>query len=109
MGNDIKIFIKVKEVILRLVKIAKEKLDKLSLLNLLLIIFCFLFAVVFAISESIISLFYTIADILGQLFAKKIINPSIDTTPFWQYGFFLLLGLIICISIVRFNNKKELW
>lgn len=90
-------------------KVGFQKLDKLATVNVILIFVLAMFALLQSVGEALLSIFYAIGDILSQGFAERPINPSVDTTPFWQYAIFLVLGFVICMFIVSKNNKRQLW
>lgn len=90
-------------------KVGFQKLDKLATVNVILIFVLAMFALLQSIGDALLVLLYAIGDIFSQIFGKNPVNPSVDTTPFWQYAFFLMLGFSICMFIVNKNNKKQLW
>jgi hypothetical protein len=92
-----------------LLKISVKKLDKLSLVNILIIFAVFLFVTISDVWDGILQLLYVLGDIIGQLFLNKTVHQNIDTTPMWEYFGILMLSLVFCTILVNRNSKNKLW
>ncbi len=106
--NDLKLFTGFKDELTKLFKVACKKLDKLSTINVLLIIFLVLYVVFDSISNFFLLIFYSSAEFIGQFFGKNI-HRTTDATSFREYGIFLFVAFISCLFIVKKHLSGKLW
>jgi hypothetical protein len=91
------------------IKIVYRKLNRLALLNLLIIFGFLLYSAIPFIGEEFTILAYTVGDIYGQLVLNKHVIHTVDNTPVIIYLVFILVGFLICMYFVKKDGEGELW
>jgi len=94
-----------------------KKLDKVAIVNLLGLFVIALYAVVDSIGNGVVALVYALGDVAANVLAEYFRIPlstqqhavAVNSNSSYYYFFGLLLGLFICLYIVKNRKQKTLW
>lgn len=90
-------------------RVGVKKLDKVATVNVLMIFALALFALIDSLGNSLMATVYSFFNFWTELFSHQSVPTVVDSTPFWQYAIFLLVGFVSCLLIVKWRRENKLW